>query len=102
MAVQIILSIRYMQICYQPGRQDGAVILPARQHMNYHLASGISYQLPDLYQLAALKSTTTFFSIWTKWWKYCGDIKSFILSQSNIFLTVRKKNCKPLSTSSDD
>ncbi len=57
-----------------PARQDGAIILPASQHMNHHLPAGISYQLANMYQLASFKPPTTFFNICAKWLKYCGGM----------------------------
>ncbi len=52
-----------------PARQDVAIILPARQHMNHHLPAGTIYQLLDLYQLAGFKHQSTFFDILDKWVK---------------------------------
>ncbi len=52
MAIQILLPIRYANLL--PAKQEWSIILPARQHINHHLPSGISYQLTDLYQLASL------------------------------------------------
>ncbi len=48
-SIQILLPIRYIEICYQPGKIERAIILPASQHVNHQL-------LTDLYQLAGLKS----------------------------------------------
>ncbi len=40
-AKQILLPIRYAKLL--PTRQDGAIILPASQHMNHYLPAAISY-----------------------------------------------------------
>ncbi len=39
MAIRILLLIRYANLL--PARQDGIIILPASQHMNPHLPTGI-------------------------------------------------------------
>ncbi len=43
-----LLPIQYANLLL--ARLNGAIILPAGQHMNHHLPAGISHQLADLYQ----------------------------------------------------
>ncbi len=43
MAIQMILPIRHANLL--PVMQDGAIILPASQHMNSHLIEYISWQI---------------------------------------------------------
>ncbi len=53
MATQILLLIHYVDLL--SAIQDGSIILPATQHMNYHLAAGISFQLAYQCELAGFK-----------------------------------------------
>ncbi len=61
MAIQIQLPIRYANVL--PARQDEAILLPARQHMNYHQCQQDIYQLAHLYRMTGFKSLATFFNI---------------------------------------
>ncbi len=72
MVIQILLPIQYAKLL--PAQQDGAIILPASQHMNHHLPAGISYQLTDLYQQAGFKLPTILFNSLAIWLKCYGDV----------------------------
>ncbi len=48
-AIEVILTIHYTKLL--PARENRAIILPANQHMNHHLPTGIPYQLASNWQI---------------------------------------------------